>query len=75
MKRFGAPENGGENRGEYTFGHNLLTVENVQKLAEQASHWAIVMKFDNNEAQVRSMLQARWGCDASAAAAASPCRP
>lgn len=34
---------------EYTFGHNLLTTENIRKLAEQATHWAIVLKFDHTE--------------------------
>ncbi|GLC45536.1 hypothetical protein PLESTB_001204000 [Pleodorina starrii] len=53
MSRRAAGADNGEVRGEnaqsYTYGHNLLTPENVQKLADQANYWAVILKFENNE--------------------------
>ncbi|GIL73999.1 hypothetical protein Vretimale_5068 [Volvox reticuliferus] len=34
---------------QHTFGHNLLTEESIKLLADQASHWAVILKFENNE--------------------------
>ncbi|GIL54236.1 hypothetical protein Vafri_9814 [Volvox africanus] len=34
---------------QHTFGHNLLLEANIKLLADQASHWAIILKFDNDE--------------------------
>ncbi|GLI61412.1 hypothetical protein VaNZ11_003607 [Volvox africanus] len=34
---------------QHTFGHNLLSEANIRLLADQASHWAIILKFDNDE--------------------------